>query len=289
MLKTSPVPVREIMPEAERRQQALGASGAAVETTPKRTRRSFSAAEKLRIVKKADACIASGERGRARGDAAAREAPLQLRSVVMARAARAHKRARGTPRRARCARAASPSWTRRTASNAAVAQAHPPVLERKLHIAEAVVLHFQKKSARDPGHFASCISSARRRDLMDLVEDLADPIVPIGMACLGVGVSRATLYRGTRPAPPRCLLPRACRAHVASKRRRARRDSSPRSTARKFVDQSVMEVYATLLSRGVYLASISHDLPLDPRRSRRDRRSGRQSAAAFPRVHRNPR
>jgi hypothetical protein len=61
--KTSPVPVREILPEAERREQARGASGAAVETTPKRTRRVFSAADKLRIVKKADACIASGERG----------------------------------------------------------------------------------------------------------------------------------------------------------------------------------------------------------------------------------
>ena len=63
MPKTSPVPVRDILPEADRREQALGASGAAVETTPKRTRRVFSAADKLRIVKKADACIASGERG----------------------------------------------------------------------------------------------------------------------------------------------------------------------------------------------------------------------------------
>jgi transposase-like protein len=61
--KTSPVPVREILPEADRREQALGASGAAVETTPRRTRRVFSAADKLRIVKKADACIAGGERG----------------------------------------------------------------------------------------------------------------------------------------------------------------------------------------------------------------------------------
>ena len=63
MPKTSPVPVREILPEAERREQALGASGAAVETTPKRARRVFSAADKLRIVKKAEACIANGERG----------------------------------------------------------------------------------------------------------------------------------------------------------------------------------------------------------------------------------
>lgn len=56
-------PVRDDVAASEKRQRALGASGAAVETTPRRTRRVFSAAEKLRIVKKADACLASGERG----------------------------------------------------------------------------------------------------------------------------------------------------------------------------------------------------------------------------------
>jgi len=40
-----------------------GVSGGAVETVAKRGRRSFSAAEKLRIVKLADACLQSGERG----------------------------------------------------------------------------------------------------------------------------------------------------------------------------------------------------------------------------------
>jgi transposase len=38
-------------------------SGATLETVPKRTRRVFSAADKLRIVKEADACLASGKRG----------------------------------------------------------------------------------------------------------------------------------------------------------------------------------------------------------------------------------
>ena len=38
-------------------------SGAAVETLPPRVRRTFSASEKLRIVRAADACLASGERG----------------------------------------------------------------------------------------------------------------------------------------------------------------------------------------------------------------------------------
>ena len=89
---------------------------------------------------------------------------------------------------------------------------------------------------------------------MDLVEDLADPIVPIKMACLAVGVSRATLYRGTRPAPPRCLLPPAPSPRRVSDVERAAILAAVHSA--EFVDQSVMEVYATLLSRGVYLASI---------------------------------
>ena len=63
--KPSPVPGRESGPASERRKRALGVSGAAVETVPKKARpkRTFSAAEKLRIVKRADACLASGKRG----------------------------------------------------------------------------------------------------------------------------------------------------------------------------------------------------------------------------------
>ncbi len=38
-------------------------SGAALEVVPKKSRRRFSASEKLRIVKAADAAVASGERG----------------------------------------------------------------------------------------------------------------------------------------------------------------------------------------------------------------------------------
>ena len=43
--------------------QALAESGAAVQTTPRAVRRTFPAAEKLRILRKADACLASGKRG----------------------------------------------------------------------------------------------------------------------------------------------------------------------------------------------------------------------------------
>src|SRR5215207_7726117 len=44
-------------------ERSLGVSGAAVETVAKRPRRLFSAADKLRLVKEADRCLASGKRG----------------------------------------------------------------------------------------------------------------------------------------------------------------------------------------------------------------------------------
>jgi transposase-like protein len=49
--------------ENDGQQRSLGVSGAAVETVPKRTRRVFSPADKLRMVKEADRCLASGKRG----------------------------------------------------------------------------------------------------------------------------------------------------------------------------------------------------------------------------------
>lgn len=60
-----PQPVRE-EPAASKsaaQERARGASGATVETVAKRARREYSAAEKLRIVKAADECLASGVRG----------------------------------------------------------------------------------------------------------------------------------------------------------------------------------------------------------------------------------
>jgi putative transposase len=89
---------------------------------------------------------------------------------------------------------------------------------------------------------------------MDLVEDLADPIVPITRACQALGVSRAMLYRGTRPAPPRCPWPRAPSPRRVSDIECAAILAAVHSP--EFADQSVMELYATLLSRGIYLASI---------------------------------
>ncbi|XYH95471.1 hypothetical protein ACMHYB_47970 [Sorangium sp. So ce1128] len=89
---------------------------------------------------------------------------------------------------------------------------------------------------------------------MDVIEDLDDPHLPIAQACAALGVSRATLYRQTRPALPP-VLPRPAPS--------PRRLSDPERQAvldvlhsDEFVDQPPPEVYATLLSRGVYLASI---------------------------------
>jgi putative transposase len=89
---------------------------------------------------------------------------------------------------------------------------------------------------------------------MDVIEDLEDPQIPIVQACAVLGISRATLYRQTQPAKP---------ASVPERRPSPRRLGDPERQvlldtlhSEEFVDQPPAEVYATLLSRGVYLASI---------------------------------
>lgn len=89
---------------------------------------------------------------------------------------------------------------------------------------------------------------------MDIVEGVDDPAVSIVTACEALGVSRASLYRNTRlPAPPR----------VTQRARSPRRLSDTERAAvldvlhgAEFADQPPHEVFAALLSRGVYLASI---------------------------------
>jgi transposase InsO family protein len=89
---------------------------------------------------------------------------------------------------------------------------------------------------------------------MDAVEELDDPQISIVQACAALGISRATLYRQTQPAKP---------ASVPERRPSPRRLGDLERQAvldmlhsDEFVDQPPPEVYATLLSRGVYLASI---------------------------------
>lgn len=62
MPKPTPVPGRDDA-VAEAAEKRRGVSGAAVESMPPKKRRQFSAAEKLRIIKDADAALASRKRG----------------------------------------------------------------------------------------------------------------------------------------------------------------------------------------------------------------------------------
>jgi len=89
---------------------------------------------------------------------------------------------------------------------------------------------------------------------MDLMEDLSEPGVSVVAACAALGVSRATLYRATSPPQPPAIRQRApSPRRLDDKERQAIVDVMH---SREFADQPPMEVFATLLSRGVYLASM---------------------------------
>lgn len=123
----------------ERRQRALGASGAAVETKPRRTRRVFSAAEKLRIVKKADACLASGERGALEGMLREEGIYSSLLSTW-----RGQLDALGASGLAPRKTGRKPKLDAKDRRNAELLKRNA-VLERKLHIADAIIA-LQKKA-----------------------------------------------------------------------------------------------------------------------------------------------
>ena len=64
MPKPSPILDPAIPPsESDRKQRDLAVSGASVESTPPKRRRRFAASEKLRLLKAAEAALATGERG----------------------------------------------------------------------------------------------------------------------------------------------------------------------------------------------------------------------------------
>ena len=125
--------------ESERRESALGASGAAVETTPRRTRRVFSAAEKLRIVKRADACLASGERGALEGMLREEGIYSSLLSTWRGQLSAAGA-SRLEPRKA----GRKPKLDAKDRRYAELLKRNA-VLERKLHVADAIIA-LQKKA-----------------------------------------------------------------------------------------------------------------------------------------------
>ena len=137
MPKPSRVPDREASPESERRQSRV--SGATLETVPKRTRRVFSAADKLRIVKEADACLTSGKRGDL-------EALLRREGIYSSLLSswRAQLGAQGAAGLATRKPGRKPRLTEAERRNLELTKRNAE-LERKLHIAN-VLIALQKKA-----------------------------------------------------------------------------------------------------------------------------------------------
>jgi putative transposase len=74
-------------------------------------------------------------------------------------------------------------------------------------------------------------------------------------ACAAIGLSRATAYRRPRPEPLRESAP----ARARSRRRipdTERGENLTTLDSERFADQPPREVYATLLSEGMYLCSV---------------------------------
>ena len=87
--------------------------------------------------------------------------------------------------------------------------------------------------------------------------DQRDPEVPVDAACYALNVSRASLYRARRPSAP--STPAVTRVRAPSPRRlddAERQHILDTLHLPEFADQPPAEVYATLLGRGTYLASI---------------------------------
>ena len=116
---------------------------------------------------------------------------------------------------------------------------------------------------------------------MDLVEDLADPIVPIATACQALGVSRATLYRCTRPAPPRSLFAQRAPGprRVSDAERATILDSIPQRRVRRPVGHRGLRDAA---QPGRLPRVDSHDVPST---CGAGREQGAPKSASAPRVH----
>lgn len=220
-------------------------SGAAVETVAPKTRRRFAAAEKLRILKAAEGAAASGERGALEG--LLRKEGIYSSLLSKWRQQFAAKGSEGLSP-GKPGRKAKMSATER---ELIALQTKTARLEHRLKVANALI-ELQKKSARTAGDRAA--DSSGRGELMGLLQQ-RDACVSVAAACEVLGLSRATLYRVRRPAPasarfrPRPPSPR--RLSAEERQRILDVFHSP-----EFADQPPAEVYAALLERGEYIASI---------------------------------
>ena len=90
---------------------------------------------------------------------------------------------------------------------------------------------------------------------MTLVEQ-RDAVVPLVAACVALSVSRATLYRARYPVAPSQNVPRQRAPNPRRLDAVERQQLLDTMHLPEFADQPPTEVYATLLGRGIYLASI---------------------------------
>jgi putative transposase len=91
---------------------------------------------------------------------------------------------------------------------------------------------------------------------MALVEELDTDLVPVASACDALNLSRASLYRSRRPSS---TMLQVARVRAPSPRRLdqvERQRLLDTLHLPEFADQPPTEVYAALLGRGVYIASI---------------------------------
>ena len=130
---------RARLAESERQQAQSGPSRATVETVAKRLRRVFTAADKLRIVKEAESCLASRERG-------ALEALLRREGLYSSQLSswRTQLGAHGAAGLATKKSGRKPKLSEAERCNAELLKRNA-VLERKLHIADALIA-LQKKA-----------------------------------------------------------------------------------------------------------------------------------------------
>ncbi|MBX3356780.1 MAG: transposase [Phycisphaeraceae bacterium] len=138
MPKPSPGPAPDDA-AAEAAEKRRGVSGAAVESAPRRRRRKFPASEKLRIIRAADAALASGKRG-------ALEALLRKEGIYGSHLStwRQQLGAHGIEGLASHRPGRKPKLDDKDRALLA-AEKRNAVLERKLRIAEAVI-ELQKKA-----------------------------------------------------------------------------------------------------------------------------------------------
>jgi hypothetical protein len=91
---------------------------------------------------------------------------------------------------------------------------------------------------------------------MTLVDELDPEPVSVSAACDALGLSRASLYRSRKPSPVASPTERVRARNPRRLDEVERQHVLDTLHLPEFADQPPTEVYATLLERGIYLASI---------------------------------